>query len=194
MDKKRPDEYVRQVYFPDRKAWRDWLTKNYDKEKSIWLVHDKQSQGGRLLYDDIVEEALCFGWIDSTVRKLDGKRSMIYLSVRRPKSIWARSNKDRVEQLVKMGIMTEAGMKLVEKAKADGSWSQLDVVENLVVPDELKRGFAQNKKAEPNFDRFSTSLKKQILYFIYSAKLPETREKRVKKILPSIESGRNPFA
>jgi len=184
----------KQIYFPDRKTWRAWLQENHDKEKSIWLVHDKvSSPGSRLSYEDIVQEALCFGWIDSTVKKRDDNRSMIYLSVRKPKSFWAKSNKDRVEKLIKNGLMTRTGLEVVERAKEDGSWNQFDVVEELVLPKELKKAFAKNKKAAEGFENFSVSVRKQILYFIYSAKQRETREKRAEKLLPSLEANKNPF-
>lgn len=184
---------VQQVYFPDRKSWREWLAKNHDQVRSIWLVHDKVSQGEKLTYEDIVEEALCFGWIDSTVKKVDEQRSQIYLSVRKPKSIWAKSNKDRVEKLIKTGQMTRPGLGVIERAKEDGSWTTFDVVEDLVLPDELKKAFVKNKKAAANFENFSTSLRKQILYYIYSAKQTKTREQRANKLLPSLEAGKNPF-
>ena len=184
---------IQKIYFADRKAWRVWLTKNHDKVKSIWLIHDKFARQDKLSYDDIVEEALCFGWIDSTVKKLDDTRSQIYLSVRKPKSIWAKSNKDRVEKLIKSGLMTRPGLGVIERAKADGSWTMLDVVEDLVLPAQLKEAFAKNKKAAENFEKFSTSARKQILYYIYSAKQEETRRGRVQKLLPSLELGKNPF-
>lgn len=184
---------IPEIYFPDRKSWREWLQANHDKVKSIWLVHDKVSQGGKLTYDDIVEEALCFGWIDSTVRRLDEKRSKIYLSVRKPKSVWAKSNKDRVEKLIQNGLMTRPGLAVIERAKEDGSWTAFDVVEKLVVPVELKTILNENKKAAENFEKFSLSLRKQILYYIYSAKQTPTREARVAKLLPSLKKGKNPF-
>lgn len=185
---------VPQIYISDRKTWREWLSRNHDKVKSIWLVHDNKWKESKLSYDDIVEEALCFGWIDSTVKKLNEKQNMIYLSVRKPKSIWASSNKARVEKLSKNGLMRPAGRTVIEAAKADGSWSAFDVVEKLVLPQELKEVFTKNRKAAENFENYSVSLRKQILYFIYSAKQEETRRLRVKKLLPSLEAGRNPFA
>lgn len=184
---------VEQIYFPDRNSWHEWLAKNHDQIKAVWLVHDK-FKFGKLSYEDVVEEALCFGWIDGTVKRMDDEtRSRIYLAVRKPKSDWASSNKERVERLTKQGLMQPAGLKSVQVAKENGSWSSLDDVENLVIPKELKYQFTKNKKAAENFENFSVSLRKQVLYFIYSAKQTETREERVAKLLPSIESGKNPF-
>ncbi len=193
MEKKQWLGTVQRVYFPDRATWRVWLSQNHDKVKSIWLVHDKQSKGGKLSYDDLVEEALCFGWIDSTLKKVDENRSMIYVSQRKPKSIWAASNKARVEKLIKNGLMTRPGLAVIERAKEDGSWTMFDVVEDLVLPEELKNAFSKNKKAAGNFKNFSVSLRKQILYYIYSAKQAVTRRQRVEKLLPSLEEGKNPF-
>ncbi len=184
---------VQKIYFTDRRTWRAWFEKNHDKVKSIWLVHDKFAKQDKLSYDDIVEEALCFGWIDSTVKKLNEKHSQIYLSVRKPKSIWAKSNKDRVERLIKNGLMTRTGLGVVERAKEDGSWTAFDVVEDLVLPEQMKEVFAKNKNAEENFEKFSVSLRKQVLYYIYSAKQAETRKLRVQKLLPRLEQGKNPF-
>lgn len=183
---------IKQIYFPNRKSLRNWLAKNHNNEKGIWLEHDK-FKFGQLSYEDVVEEALCFGWIDSTIRSLDENRSLTYLSKRKPKSIWAQSNKIRVEKLIKSGLMTAAGLAPIERAKEDGSWSQFDVVENMVLPEELKESFKKNKRAAEGFEKFSRSLRKQVLYFIYSAKQAETRRQRVKKLLPSLEVGKNPF-
>lgn len=183
---------VKRIYFKNRHQLRDWLKENYDKEKSIWLVHDKFKKG-ELSYDDIVEEALCFGWIDSTVKSMDEKHSTIYLSVRKPKSIWAKSNKERVERLIRNGLMTKAGFEVIERAKSDGSWTEFDVVENLVIPPELEEAFAKNKLARENFENLTLSQRKQVLYFLYSTKQEVTRRKRIEKILPSLKKGENPF-
>lgn len=184
---------VQKTYFTDRKSWHEWLEKNHDKVRSIWLIHDKFAKQDKLSYEDIVEEALCFGWIDSTVRKLDEEQSQIYLSVRKPKSDWAKSNKLRVEKLIESGLMREAGLRAIQVAKENGSWSALDAVEDLVIPRELKKAFVSHPKAAMNFENFSASLKKQILYFIYSAKQAETREQRIQKLLSSFEANKNPF-
>ena len=185
---------VKQVYIPDRKVWRKWLEQNHDKEKSIWLVHDKfANPESRLSYEDIVQEALCFGWIDSTVKKRDDGRSMIYLSIRKPKSVWAKSNKVRVEKLIQNRSMTPTGLAVIKRAKADGSWTMFDVVEDMVIPDELKRTLEKNEIAAKYFETRSPSLKKQILYYIYSAKQSETRKKRVEKLLTSLKANKNPF-
>lgn len=183
---------VKEIYFKNRKEWRDWLEKNFNKEKSIWLVHDK-FKNGEMSYDDIVEESLCFGWIDSTVKSRSDERSMIYMSVRKPKSIWAASNKIRVGKLIKDGSMTPAGLKVIEEAKKDGSWSQYDVVENLIKPEELEIALKKNKKAEEFFESLSKSMKKQILYHIYSAKQTETREVRAEKLVESLNQNKKPF-
>jgi len=183
---------VKQVYFADKDSLHKWLEENHTKEKSIWLVHDK-FKNSKLSYNEIVEEALCFGWIDSTLKKLDENRNMIYFSRRNPKSIWAKSNKERVERLIKEHRMKPAGLAVIERAKNDGSWSEFDAVENLIVPPELKKALAQNKLAQINFENFSPSVRKQILYFIYSAKQEETKNKRTEKVVKALEENKNPF-
>ena len=113
--------------------------------------------------DDIVDEAVSFGWIDSRTRSLDAERAMLYLSPRKPKSPWSQSNKERVVRLVKKGLMTEAGLAVVEAAKRDGSWDAYNAVEQLTIPSDLEAAFAENKAARQNFAAFSASNKKQLL-------------------------------
>jgi uncharacterized protein YdeI (YjbR/CyaY-like superfamily) len=119
-----------QYYAADRASWRQWLVQNHADSRGLWLVYDKAVTGKRRLsYDDIVDEAVSFGWIDSLTRSLDAERAMLYLSPRKPRSPWSRSNKERVARLVKKGLMSEAGSAVVEAAKRDGSWHAYDAVE-----------------------------------------------------------------
>ncbi len=184
---------VLEKYFPDRASLRNWLKQNYDKEKSIWLVFDKASKGGKLSYDDIVEEALCFGWIDSTAGKHSEGKTKIYLSQRKPNSVWAISNKERVEKLISSGLMQEPGLNAVQVAKENGSWNALNDVDNMKIPEELSQALKKNKKAAKFFETLSVSMRKQILYNIYSAKQTETREKRAEKIVSILEENKKPF-
>ncbi len=171
-----------QVEVTSREQWRIWLTNNHTQTDSIWLVTYKKHTGGRYLpYDAIVEEALCFGWIDSLPRKLDADRTMLLLSPRRPKSPWSKLNKDRVSKMLKQDLMTSAGQEKIDQAKADGSWSFLDDVEALIIPDDLVAALEANSQAKTYFEAFSPSSKKGILQWIKSAKQAATREKRIKK-------------
>ena len=162
---------LERVEVDSRQAWRKWLNKNQSQSESIWLVTYKKHTGDRYLsYDAIVEEALCFGWIDSLPRKLDEDRSMLLISPRQQKSVWSKLNKERAEKLICDGLMTPAGLKKIERAKADGSWIFLDDVEALLIPDDLSAALAANPVAKQNFEKFSPSSKKGILQWIKMAK------------------------
>jgi uncharacterized protein YdeI (YjbR/CyaY-like superfamily) len=171
------------VYPGDRPAWRAWLRDHHATSPGIWLVLDKKASrdAGRLTYDAAVEEALCFGWIDGLARTLDGARYRLLLTPRRPGSPWSRPNKTRVEALVAQGLMTAAGLARIDAAKADGSWTALDAVEDLVIPPDLAAALAADPAARRHFDAFSDSAKKGILWWIVSAKRPETRARRVRE-------------
>src|SRR5215207_9057705 len=130
------------VYPQTRAAWRKWLTSHHQSSAGVWFVSWRKRAGkGGPGYEDAVEEALCFGWIDSVGRTLDDDRAMLWFSPRKPGSGWARTNKERVERLTAAGLMTPAGQRVIDAAKADGSWTRLDDVENLVVPDDLAAAF-----------------------------------------------------
>ncbi|MEM9482626.1 MAG: YdeI/OmpD-associated family protein [Cyanobacteria bacterium P01_F01_bin.116] len=175
-----------QVEVTSRAEWRTWLTNNHTQTDSIWLVTYKKHTGSRYLpYDAIVEEALCFGWIDSLPRKLDSDRTMLLLSPRRPKSPWSKLNKDRVTKMLDQGLITPAGQAKIDQAKADGSWTFLDDVEALIIPDDLATALSANPQAKTYFEAFSSSSKKGILQWIKSAKQATTREKRIQKTVDS---------
>ena len=184
-----------QYYAADRASWRQWLVHNHAASRGVWLVYNKAVAGKRRLsYDDIVDEAVSFGWIDSLTRSLDAERAMLYFSPRKPKSPWSRSNKERVARLVKEGLMTEAGLAIVEGAKRDGSWDVYDAVEQLAIPFDLEAAFADDKAAGQNFAAFSASNKKQLLRYVASAKRPETRQKRIAQIVHAASQNKNPLA
>jgi uncharacterized protein YdeI (YjbR/CyaY-like superfamily) len=170
------------VELADRRAWRRWLTKHHTRQTGIWLtVHKQGSTSGSLGYDDAVREALCFGWIDATAKKLDEDRYLQWMAPRRPRSGWSASNKQRVEELAAQGAMTAAGLAAIEAAKADGSWSKLDLLQTLEVPDDLAAAFRKHRGARANWDAFPKSVRGQILLWIDDAKRPETRARRVER-------------
>jgi uncharacterized protein YdeI (YjbR/CyaY-like superfamily) len=182
-------------YAADRAAWRVWLKRNHATSHGVWLVYDKAGAGKRrLLYDDIVDEAVSFGWIDSRSRSLNAERAMLYLSPRKRKSPWARSNKERVARLVKQGLMTDAGLAVVEAAKKDGSWDVYDAVEQLSIPSDLEAALVENEAARQNFAAFSPSNKKQLLWYVASAKHSETRHKRIERVVNAAVQKNNPLA
>ncbi len=163
-----------------RAEWRQWLAEHHGTSAGIWLIWRKKRGGAQpLTLDEAVQEALCFGWIDSTLRPLNSQKSALMFTPRKPRSIWSRLNKERVESLIAAGLMTEAGQRVIDAAQQDGSWSSLDAVEELRVPDDLEQALAADLDARRNFDAFTPSAKKNTLWWIVSAKRPQTRAKRV---------------
>jgi uncharacterized protein YdeI (YjbR/CyaY-like superfamily) len=163
-----------------RAAWRAWLAAHHPQPEGVWLVLWKKASGKPLLaYDDIVEEALAFGWVDSKTNALDDNRSMLWLAPRKPRSLWSRPNKLRVEEMLAAGLMAPAGLSKVAAAQADGSWTRLDAVEDGVVPEDLHAAFAQHPGAASNFDAFPRSARRGILEWIVQAKTAATRARRV---------------
>jgi uncharacterized protein YdeI (YjbR/CyaY-like superfamily) len=172
----------KQVEVESRQQWRDWLEKNHRQAEGVWLVtFKKHCPEKHLPYDDIVEEAICFGWVDSLPRKLDENRTMLWLAPRKQGSKWSKPNKARVEKMIAAELMTPAGLVKVDAAKADGSWSALDSVEALEIPPDLDAEFKSYGAAKPNFEAFPRSVKRGILEWISSAKRPETRAKRIQE-------------
>ncbi|MDH3425122.1 MAG: YdeI/OmpD-associated family protein [Acidimicrobiia bacterium] len=183
-----------EVYVKDRPTWRKWLEKNHDNRQSVWMIIYKKDSGkGSVPYDDAVEEALCFGWVDSKVQSLDDERYRQYYSVRKPNSNWSGSNKKRVAKLIKAGLMTEAGLAAVEVAKANGSWEFLDDIEAMVVPDDLAKALAGRKGARRYFDKCSPSARQGMLMWVKSAKREETRAKRIGEIAGAAAKGELPL-
>ncbi len=192
------DSY-KQFYPKDRKTWRHWLSKNFNKSPGIWLVYYKVGKSKpRLPYADMVEEALCFGWIDSLPRKLDDERSMLLITPRKPKSVWSDLNKERVVKLMAEGLMTEHGLKAITIAKQNGSWDTLTegnkAAETNTLPADLLKAFKGKAVALKNFKAFSTSIRKQFMYWINSAKTEETRNKRLLQTVLMSEANKKPGA
>lgn len=163
-----------------RAEWRAWLASNHAISTGVWLIYFKKNSGEpQLPYAEQVEEALCFGWVDSKPNKLDDKRTMLYFAPRKPGSGWAKTNKERVKRLVAAGLMTPAGQAKIDAAKKDGSWTKLDAVERMEMPPDLAAALAANPKAKGHFDAFPPGVRKGIFQWIVTAKRPETRAKRV---------------
>ncbi len=168
------------VHAEERKQWRSWLEHNHNRTEGVWLVIWKKASGrAQLTYVEAVEEALCFGWIDSKPNKLDEHRSLLWFASRRNGTGWSRINKTRVEKLIASGQMMPSGFAKVELAKADGSWNALDAVENLEIPKDLAASLASHKHATEYFEKFPRSVKRSILEWIGNAKTPQTRSKRI---------------
>ncbi len=168
------------VHALTRAEWRAWLEANHTRNGGVWLISYKKATGKpRVEYDEAVEEALCFGWVDSKGNKLDEERTMLWFAPRKAGSGWSAPNKTRVERLIAAGLMAPAGLAKIEAAKQDGSWSALDDVEALVVPPDLAAALADYPNASNHFAAFPRSAKRGILEWIASAKTAPTRAKRI---------------
>jgi uncharacterized protein YdeI (YjbR/CyaY-like superfamily) len=175
-DQEQPLEF----YAKNRKDWREWLQNNHLDLKKVWLLlHKKTSPEASVSYEEAVEEALCFGWIDSKPRKKDEHTFLLFFSRRKPKSVWSASNKKRLVKLIANGQMMPAGLESIEIAKANGSWTSIDEVEAMVMPVALEKAFKKNKLAKANFMAFPASVKKGIYQWISSAKTETTLKKRL---------------
>ena len=166
---------------PDRAAWRAWLERHHERSGSVWLRLSRGDGDGErsLRYEDAVQEGLCFGWIDSRARKRDDVSYDLLFAPRKRGSGWARTNKRRIERLLAEGRMAPAGLAAIEAAKADGSWTLLDLVEDLVEPDDLRAALDATPLARANWDGFPPSARRGILEWIAVAKRATTREQRV---------------
>ena len=170
-----------QVEITSRTQWRRWLEKYHETSTGIWLVTHKKAQGSKHVpYAEVVEEALCFGWVDGLGRALDDTRSQLLLTPRKPRSTWSAVNKTRVAALIASGKMTAAGLEKVEVAKANGSWNTLEHSDALTEPADLEAAFSKAKTARKNWDAFPPSARKATLEWIYAAKRDETRAARIK--------------
>ncbi|MBD2055899.1 YdeI/OmpD-associated family protein [Oculatella sp. FACHB-28] len=163
-----------------RSEWRAWLEQHHTRDKGVWLISYKKATGKpRFDYEEAVEEALCFGWIDSKGNKLDEERSLLWFAPRKPGTGWSKLNKERVERLIAQNMMMPAGLTKVEAAKQDGSWNALDAIEALEIPPDLETALASYAEAKQNFEAFPRSVKRGILEWVAAAKRPETRTKRI---------------
>ena len=175
----RPDTYA-QTQPTSRAEWRQWLAAHHASAPGVWLVYCKKASGlPSLSYAEAVEEALCFGWIDSRPRKLDAERSQQLYTPRRPKSGWSKVNKERLVRLEAAGQLMPAGRAAIARARQNGAWDSLDAAEAGTVPDDLAAALAGNAPANRHFAAFSPSARKAILTWVLAAKQPETRARRV---------------
>lgn len=170
-------------HFETKQDWENWLAAN-DKEKELWLVYyKKHTQKTSISYEDSVNVALSYGWIDSLIKKLDEDRFARKFNPRKANSVWSESNKRRVQELIDAGKMKPAGLRLVEAAKANGNWNKVIVPPkiDLTVPDDFENALAKQPKAKAAFEALSNSHKKQYLTWIKMAKRAETRERHIKQ-------------
>lgn len=179
------------IHLETRAELARWLNDNHESARGMWLVSWRRDDlGPRIKYDDVVEEVLRFGWIDSTSRPLDEDRNAMRLTPRRPGSAWSRPNKQRLERLQAADLMMPAGLAAIERAKADGSWTFLDEIEDLVVPPDLAEALGAAGAASA-FESLTAGRRKQLLYWIKSAKREPTRTDRIAKTVAAAREGRS---
>lgn len=177
----------------NKEDWKKWLELHHVQKDAVWLNFYKQkSPNFNLTWSDSVDVALCFGWIDSTKRSLDSERYIQYFCKRKAKSNWSKVNKEKVQNLIDQGLMQEKGHQSIEIAKENGSWTILDSVEALIVPEDLTQAFTNHQGSKEYFESLSNSAKKILLYWIVSAKRKETKQKRIKEIAENASKNLKP--
>lgn len=183
-----------ETFYPkNRQEWREWLQKNHDKKQSVWLIYyKKQSNIPTIIYSEAVDEALCFGWIDSKSKPLDNEKFMQFFSKRKTNSVWSKVNKEKIERLTIEGLMTKAGFDIIEIAKQNGSWTILDEAEALIIPADLEEEFEKRPQAKSYFVSLSRSDKRNILQWLVLAKRQETRAKRITEIVELADQNLKP--
>ena len=176
------------LYFKNDSEWRNWLHENHNKHKAVYLIFYKvASESESMRWEEAVKVAICYGWIDSTVKKLDEERRQQLFTPRNDKSVWSKVNKDYIDDLIATNLMHESGLKKIEIAKQNGSWESLDAVENLEIPTDLQTGFNSNEIAFTNYRNFSKSYQKSYLYWLNQAKREATRQDRIIQIIALCE-------
>lgn len=193
MQAKMEQQEIEVFYASSPMAWRAWLAENHVSKQAVWLVfYKKKSARASITWREAVDEALCYGWIDSKKVKIDEEKSHQFFSKRKAKGTWSKINKDKVEQLIADGLMTAAGWKSIETAKENGSWTILDEVEALIMPADLEAAFANKANEKDFFMNLSKSVKKVILSWLLFAKTTETRQKRIADIIESAAQNLKP--
>ncbi|MDH5462439.1 MAG: YdeI/OmpD-associated family protein [Candidatus Bathyarchaeota archaeon] len=178
-----------ELYVTDRDEWREWLRNNYEAKKEVWLIYyKKHTSRPSIPYDDSVEEALCFGWIDTIIKRIDDEKFVRKFTPRKAQSKWSEANKKRARRMIKEGKMTQAGLVKIREAKKSGEWFKTPPVRTaLVIPPYMKEALAENKKAQENFNDLAKSYKRQFVGWINSAKREETRRRRLAEAIRLLE-------
>lgn len=188
------EEKAIEIFYPKTQtAWRKWLEKNHLSKQSVWLVfYNKKSKQKSISWTEAVDVALCFGWIDSKKVKINEEMVHQFFSKRKAKSTWSKINKEKLERLIAQGLMADAGLKSIETAKENGSWTILDEVEELIIPADLEAAFTDKPKAKDFYLSLSKSVKKLILSWLVFARTTETRQKRIAELIESAEQNLKP--
>lgn len=174
-----------EIFYPtNRQEWREWLLENHNKKQSIWLVHyNKKSNMPSVSWSDAVDEALCFGWIDSTRKSLEIDKFIQFFTKRKPTSVWSKINKEKIERLKQEGLLMPAGYESIMIAQQNGTWNILDDVEKLEISEDLEKEFNTREGSKEYFLSLSKSVRKSMLQWIKLAKRPETRQKRIVELV-----------
>jgi uncharacterized protein YdeI (YjbR/CyaY-like superfamily) len=183
---------IKKLYFPTSKAWRKWLSQNHDNESEIWLVYYKKESGkSSIPYEDSVEEALCFGWIDSIIKKIDENSYARKFTPRKENSHWSPSNKRRIKKLIAENRMTAIGLAKVESAKRSGLWDREIQIPQMDFdpPHDFIAALSENKTAQLNYEKLGASHQKPFIIWICMAKRKETRDRRIKESIMLLEKG-----
>jgi uncharacterized protein YdeI (YjbR/CyaY-like superfamily) len=183
---------MKQLYVKTRDEWRQWLAASHDRSAGVWLIFYRTSSGRPAIpYSDAVEEALCFGWIDSVIKRRDGNSYLRKMTPRKPASRWSQSNRERVHRLIRQGLMREPGLAKVRAAKESGMWDRPDRPEiSFEISGELKTALAKNKKAKAFFDNLAPSYRKHFIGWIAAAKRRETRKRRIEESIALLQQGK----
>jgi uncharacterized protein YdeI (YjbR/CyaY-like superfamily) len=182
MAQTKPLDKAETFYARNVGEWRAWLKQYCEAKQSVWLImHHKQSRTPSVDYEGAIEQALCYGWIDSKARKRDPESSYLFFSKRNPKSAWSLVNQERVKKMMEHGLMTSHGQALIDLAKQTGTWDALADAQHLVVPGDLQKLFGKNDVALKNFQAFPPSSKRAFLEWIATAKKTETRQRRIER-------------
>jgi len=182
-----------EIYVNTRAEWRQWLVQNHQSEQSIWLVCNNQKSNLPVIpWGELVEEALCFGWIDSTRKTIDEFSFKQLFSKRKRNGTWSKVNKEKVQKLIDKGLMTESGYESIKSAKLNGSWTILDEVEELIIPPDLEEAFENHPGSKNYFLSLSKSVRKMMLQWIVLAKRPETRQRRIDEVAECAGQNKKP--
>ncbi|MCK0156969.1 YdeI/OmpD-associated family protein [Cellulophaga sp. F20128] len=178
-----------ELYFKNAIEWREWLHTNHLESSGVYLIFYKVDHSNESMrWEDAVQVALCYGWIDSTVKSLGNGKRRQYFCQRKPKSVWSAVNKKHIKMLISENLMHESGLDSIEISKKNGSWTALDAVEKGILPEELQLEFKKNLKAFENYNNFAPSYRKSYLYWVTQAKRAETKQKRISEIIRLCEA------
>lgn len=187
-------EIDKALLFSSSLQWRKWLEQNHDSQKDVWLIHYKKDSGERSVsYNDALEEALCFGWIDSIMKSIDDEKFILKYSPRKTKSVWSKLNKEKAEKLIKLGRMTDAGLIKIEEAKKNGFWDNAYTNKDRdEIPEDLNKALLQNKDAWNKFHNFANSYWNMYIGWVNSAKTKETRKRRIAEVIKRSSLNKKP--